>query len=1057
MDNLHNESVIVSHSLLIENSIALFFLFLGQATDKQHSFIDNTITMLQILWLVILYLSISVMGNNTLSLSTTRTTSTTTSSSSTEPTPTPSTIIDLLSSDPQFSYFLRVLQRQGMIPYLNELENVTLLAPINLAFVGKTNIDWENNELARYVVNQKLRVGDLDKDERVFDTLYMIDNTNYLVRISPDLESLEYVIDEVASIVEEDIYAKHQYSYIQGIDHLLPLKPTMCQALMNNLDPDISLFTKILELLFMDPDQESESSKSESKSININKNKKNKKKKKKPKKEKPFPLPRSCEEFFNGTKTILIPNNELMKKSLSELQLNYYLANGELDLYATTTDAIKEVKYDAYNLLINLMFSDLVVGKNNTGSSRKSKYGILHKFALDNHQVEVDGVIADHTRVFSNGAVHIFNEDVSFFENLGIPTVEMIPRKALYALHYSNFVEELYFRSLDYLIDGSRSDQTLFLNIEDRDDADDDGDGDDVDVDADEVSIENVSLQSFSARQNLLYQFVNSSFDLKDDMHVLLNTRLCSNKRIGGCYKLKLSASHGKEKVTVNDDVHILNHLHIANGSSIYIANGEISAPTNLKHSLGDLISSGAVHRHLESIDIDRTSCLKTLEYINTFDLYSLDDNNQGYTIFLPCGTTKYKNLWTNLGLVQDYLLNNPNIHQSLMKGLFLEGLVYSDFNSTVQLTNLNDDLVFMEKSSVLKNPNTLYYNDTALDVQLNSDLLFLQGVIHVVNEVLFGDAFEIPIEELIKTTYDSNFPNHFFWDILKMYPNIKNAIIGKKPYSLLIPSSESLNDFNITESISDLLRFVDFHLVPNEEVHKILDCIDGTGYNDSVIRTNLSEGGLVCKHKPSTNKVMLQLQKLDAPMTSSYNKNQEVRILNHGCTQLYKGNNDTENLSCVFLLQKPLNLAWFNEPKKDDNFLHVHLGWVSVGAGVILGLILFGGVMIGLVFCLGRREKHSDKDDMESPRADSGFMSVLTDDDEYIPYDRGYETDVDVLRNETDALLPNHMKRKKRIKKPDYGSTTNSINGNNGSATLPRDIGNIRSTLNRERNIPGY
>ena len=980
------------------------------------------------------------------SMSTSSTSTTTTSTVSLEPMPTPSTIIDVLSSEPEFSYFLRLLQRQGMVPLVNELENVTLLAPINLAFVGTTDIDWENNALKRYVVNQKLLVGNLDKDERVFDTLYKVDkSTNYLIRVRPDLESLEYVIDEVASIVDEDIYAKHQYSYIQGIDHLLPIKPTMCQALMNSTNLEISLFTKMFQLLFVDEEVVSESS-------NSNK----KKKKKKPKKKTPKILPKSCEEFLNGTQTILIPSNELMKQSLSELQLNYYLANDELDTYSSTTDSIDEVKHDVYDLLTNLMFSDLVVGKNGTGESRKSKYGISHKFALDKHHLAVDSVTSNSTHVFSNGAIHIFDANILFFEKLSIPLVEMIPRKALYALHYSNFVEELYFRSLDYLIDGSIAQQTVFLNIEDRDDAEDDDDDDNEVTDID-IYINDPSIKSFSSRQNLLYQFVNSSFDLQDDVHILLDTKLCSRKRIGGCYKLKLSASHGMKTVTVNDDVRILNHLKIANDTSIFIANGEISPPTNLKHSLGDLISSGAVYRHLESIAIDRTSCLKTLEYINAFDLYSLDDNNKGYTIFLPCGSTKLKNLWTNLGLVQNYLKNNPKIHQSIMKGLFLEGLVYSDFNSSTKLSSLNGDSVLLEKSSVLETPNSLYYNNTALDVELNSDLLFLQGVIHVVNQVLFPDSFEIPIEELIRTTFDSNFPDHFMWDIIKMYPKIHKSIVGKKPYSLLIPTAESLKDFNITTSFSDILKFVDLHLIPNEEVHKLLNCIDDTGYNNSVIRTNFSEGGLVCKHKPNTNKVMLQLHKLNGTSTESYSKDHEVVLLNHGCTKLYTGDNNTESLSCVFLLQKPLNLEWFNEPKRGDNFLHVHLGWVSVGAGVILGLMIFGGVMVGLVFCLGKREKSSDKDDMESPRADSGFMSVLTDEDEFIPYDRGYETDVDVLRTETDALLPSHMKRKKKIRKPDYGSTANSMNGTNGSTTLPRDIGNIRSTLNRERNIPGY
>ena len=66
----------------------------------------------------------------------------------------------------------------------------------------------------------------------------------------------------------------------------------------------------------------------------------------------------------------------------------------------------------------------------------------------------------------------------------------------------------------------------------------------------------------------------------------------------------------------------------------LYLWPMEKSPPVNLKHSLGDLISSGAVHRHLENIEIDQGSCLKTLEYINRFGLSSLRDNDEGYSIF---------------------------------------------------------------------------------------------------------------------------------------------------------------------------------------------------------------------------------------------------------------------------------------------------------------------------------------------------------------------------------------------------------------------------------------
>ena len=123
------------------------------------------------------------------------------------------------------------------------------------------SIDWDNNSLNRYIVNQKLRVGLLGKSESVYQTLYRVGNTNYLIAVSPDFESLEYVIDEVSYIVEEDIYAKHQHSYIQGIDQLLPEKPTICDVLMNNTNPEISLFSKIFQLLFIDTDEQQVQSK----------------------------------------------------------------------------------------------------------------------------------------------------------------------------------------------------------------------------------------------------------------------------------------------------------------------------------------------------------------------------------------------------------------------------------------------------------------------------------------------------------------------------------------------------------------------------------------------------------------------------------------------------------------------------------------------------------------------------------------------------------------------------------------------------------------------------
>ncbi|CAI5760367.1 unnamed protein product [Candida verbasci] len=927
----------------------------------------------------------------------------------------PNTLVDILSSQPQFSYFLRHLQRHGLIPQLNLMKNVTLLAPINSAFVNKNNDDeWNNNQLLRYIVNQKFRVGYLNDQDAIFETLYKIDKkTYYPIKISPDFESKEYVIDNIASIVDEDIYAKHQHSFVQGIDHLLPLKPTICQVLINSTIPEISIMSSIFQSIFENGED--------------------------------------CETFSKGYQSFILPTNNLIKSSLTNIELAYYLLNFNTIRGATkgtTEEATKEVNNDIKDLLENLMFSEFIFGVNNTNSKAKAKSGLKQEFKFKKNKLEVGSLETDNSHVLSNGAIHIFDEGESFFKTLKVPTVDMVARKALYALNYSNFVKELQFRSLDYLIDGSVKKQSIILGIDQRDDTN-----------------EEVNLLSFSSKQNLLYQFVNEEIKIKDDLHILVDSKLCSNKKIGGCYKIKISSSaeNGDTKTTINDEVDVIESIPIANSSVIYIGNEEITPPVNLKHSLGDLISSGTIPRHLENVEIDRTSCLRTLGYLNTFNLYSLDDNEAGYSIFLPCGAkttqiNKKTSLWDDLGLVLDYLESNPKLFKKIIQGLFLNGVVYSNFKGNKKLKSLNGQKV--QVSGEQKNDtNFISLNKTIVEIASNSDILFNQGIVHVLDKILLPDDFQLPIEDLIKTTFDTKFPGFSIDNLLKFYPKIKKSLTGNHPFSLLVPTPESLKDFNITSSFHDLIKFIDFHLIPNDEVSKILDCINGVN-QDSIIKTNLSQGGLTCRHK--NDKVMLKLYKLNETETNieSYNKDQEVRVLKHGCTSEYKGS--TKDISCIFLLEKPMNLKWFEKTHTGDNFLHIHLGLVSVGIGVILGLIMFGGVMVGFVYCTSRKKTYNLDSEHYFPRSDSGYMSVLTDDDEYLPYDRGYETDTDVLRSETDGLLlPSNLKRKKRIKKIDYGSIINNENDDNRftvlpKATLPRNIGNLKETLNRDRNIPG-
>lgn len=138
------------------------------------------------------------------------------------------------------------------------MQNVTLLAPVNLAFVEAAGSydPWDDNNLLRYILNQEVSIGNLTGEEAIYDTLYnKTEGKPYPVKIKPDNDV--YVIDDSATIVEEDIYANHQKSYIQAIDKLLPVKETMCDVFLNSEEERMSIVRQLFRLLFPENEEDS--------------------------------------------------------------------------------------------------------------------------------------------------------------------------------------------------------------------------------------------------------------------------------------------------------------------------------------------------------------------------------------------------------------------------------------------------------------------------------------------------------------------------------------------------------------------------------------------------------------------------------------------------------------------------------------------------------------------------------------------------------------------------------------------------------------------------------
>lgn len=875
-------------------------------------------------------------------------------------------------------------------------------------------------------------------------------------------------INGVAEIVEADNYVKHQMAFIHGIDSLLPRSPSMCEVLMNNSTymfngHSISFIGLVFQLLFS-PRQYS----AQKKTIDE-------------------PFPQSCEEFLASASTLFLPTDAYIEASLLELERKYYLALSHAirnpELYPTKA-AVHEMKLDAFALLLGLFLLDQVLEDTLHGK----KYHTLNSdvsYEISGNttsgQIIINGKIqssrGSSSLAVSDGLIHVF--DVTNDENtknpsdvfaaLGIRRATLIPRKVLFAYHFSHLVSEIEFRKLGKYIGAKAHEQTILIDMSDRDDTKEEED----DLDAQRF----VAVSSFTNRQQLLYRFIDSYLNMDTELtketpvyHEMLESKLCLKKRIGSCYKVKVWGERTKDGISVsfNDDFDTGSPVVAANKNAIYFSNNDYEAPTSFKRVMAGLISDGLIPRHHERYTLNKDACLETLKYLDSYDLILLDDNHHGYTAFLPCGEVTTGNIesgvrenaWEQLGLVLRYLQRHPQEFKNILRGIFLQDMIYTHPNKSTAdrvIDSLAGNPVRVtQRIFADEQRSTIKLNETELLLALNSDVLFNQGVIHITDELLLPTDFRLTLRELVETTEESEFPETSFFKLLEKFPSVQSKLdlnLANPEYSLFVPTPDLLHWKNITANYRRLDQLLQMHMIPNSQLQPLMDCVsdllDHARNANYTFQTNHTKALFRCQINPATGKAYLTLQKQEGPSYNPTVKTQRVTILSHGCTQ------GTKNGSCVFLIDNPISPSWFDIP---DNFLYVHIGWISVGIGIIIGVILFGFCTTTLVLCLSttgtKRKSVPSRNASESSLfvpTDSSYMRITSDDDmEPNNYDHGYETDTDMMGEEEQGLLP---KRSKKKRNGTYGSFSPM---GTPSAPLMIDRENLKKAFNRDRNLPG-
>lgn len=446
-------------------------------------------------------------------------------------------------------------------------------------------------------------------------------------------------------------------------------------------------------------------------------------------------------------------------------------------------------------------------------------------------------------------------------------------------MNSSDFVQELYFRKLQKLINDEGLDKPMTIFVPET----------------------SLSEKFGFAKSNLLYHFSERQLWLEKEFAngktstKMFPSAFCSaNKGLGGSCQL-LKVTKNPDGYAINDKYKILHNKPFEVGKTlIYTISEALQLP-------GDFVSSLNPFYH----------CSKSLTLLRQINLLDFPINKKGYTVLLPCFDA-----WDFHDLNFDYLERNNTAIELMMKNLILEGLMYTDSKSfQTKTTNLLQEEVLLSFEAencgdeISLNLSTV---DGSIQLEKNLDVLFKQGVIHPLLHSYFPRELNITLMDLIETT-----GTMAFIDFLNEFEDTSLILRNNEQYSLLVPAKNTLSMEGIDMNFTRLHDWLRLHVIPGYATNGLLEC------GNEQINTTSGES-LICRESSPGNYVL---------KLKNGNDN-EVRILKKGCSSFHKN-------SCVFLIDRPISLHWLSPERYHLKLPGVAVGiGIVVGAISVLALL---------------------------------------------------------------------------------------------------------------------
>lgn len=434
------------------------------------------------------------------------------------------TVIDILSHDVQFSTFLRLLQLNGYVPYLNHLQNFTLFAPVNSAFTD--DYKSHNFDIENYLIHNEIV-----ETSSFTNTTIVYYNTTRFPLVLSNIPNQESTVNSI-NIVENDLKPNVQNATVHGIAELLKDSPTLDILVNDIVDYENGKYTYARSLLEVVPD---------SLSLSMN-------------------------------STILIPDDQSFSDHFNQIERNYLM-----DKYHRLNTLEKKIRERWVNDVTSL-FKNLVVPKIVGGRLAKIlEVKNLNQDIVTFDSNELGSKVSVNSSVFSDYGNIPFNFGIAhFFQELNFLNKHLFfdAEKYLHGLNCSGFVREIYFRKLEKFIQNYNGDKNITIFLPDA-------------VLNDEMGFSKSTLLYHFSEEQIWLEKDFPVLGSNEHHTNLYNSAFCaSNKKLGGkCQRMKIKKSH--LGYMINDKYKILQTKpYVVGNTLIYTIKEDIRLPGDLMLSI---------------------------------------------------------------------------------------------------------------------------------------------------------------------------------------------------------------------------------------------------------------------------------------------------------------------------------------------------------------------------------------------------------------------------------------------------------------------------------------